>query len=314
MSRKVWINGSIRPEDEAKVSIYDSALMFGDMVFEMTRSFNGKQFKLREHLERLFRSAKYFQIPMDTDVDSLMWACERVQNANEFEPDDEHRLMINVSRGILPMYSEVGETGTRITISDFPLRWTVAGMGRLFEVGINAVTPSQRAIPATLLDPKVKCRSRAHLLMANMEVANYEGDNNWPLLLDPDGYVTESTGANFFIRKDAKIITPKNNALKGISRAFILSGEVCAYDMVEDDITIYDVYDADEAFLTATPFCILPVTSINGQDIAYGGIEEDGVFTSTLRMWSDCVGVNIKAQIQAWDDDVKEGPSAYKFK
>jgi branched-chain amino acid aminotransferase len=216
--RYIWKNGNIVPESEANVSIYDSAMMFGDTVFEMTRSFNGKQFMLEEHIARLFRSINYVQIPLEYGKAAIEEACKDVQEANQFAAHDEHRLMINVTRGVLPMYSDTGDVGTNVIISDFPLRWTTAGMGQLFETGINAVTPSQRAIPAHLLDPKVKCRSRAHLLMANMEVSKYEGENNWPLLLDPDGYVTESTGANLFIVKDGMLITPKNNVLEGISR------------------------------------------------------------------------------------------------
>jgi len=199
--RQVWWNGELIPETEARLSIYDSSCIFGDGVFEMTRSFNGIQFKLKEHLERLHKSARYVHIPLEMSVDDLTDAVYMTQDANKalFEPDDEHRIMICVTRGLLSIYSETGRTGPNIIISDFPLRWTTAGMGKLFDDGINAVIPSQRAIPAYLLDPKVKSRSRLHYQMANIEVSKYEGKNNWPLLLDPDGYVTESTGANFFI-------------------------------------------------------------------------------------------------------------------
>lgn len=313
MSRKVWINGEIKNESEVRVSIYDSALMFGDMVFEMTRSFNGVQFKLREHLERLMRSAAYFQIPLSMGIDGFEAACIEVQDANKFEPDDEHRLMINVSRGILPMYSDTGTGGTNVIISDFPLRWTTAGMGSLFETGINAVTPSQRAIPAHLLDPKVKCRSRAHLMMANIEVSRYEGDNNWPLLLDPDGYVTEGIGANFFMVTGGIVVRVIGNCLRGISAKYV---NKITHNYISEanqmSTTLYDVYDADEAFFTATPFCMLPVTSVNGRTIGDG--VPGPIYRKLLRRWSKKVNVDIKGQIQAWDKGAKEGPSAYKFK
>ena len=314
MGRFIWQNGKILPESEAVISVYDSALMFGDMVFEMTRSFNRKQFKLREHIERLIRSIMYTRIPFDMSIDDLEIACDDIQNSNQFEPDDEHRLMINVSRGTLPMYSETERAwnGTNIMITDFPLRWTVAGMGQLFDNGINAVTPSQRAIPASLLDPRVKSRSRMHLQMANIEVSGYEGNNNWPLLLDEHGYVTEGTGANFFIvDKWGKLLTPHpKNILNGISRAFIFSD----FNILTlgDDITLYDIYNAKEAFFTATPFCMLPVTSINGVKIGDGKVGEK--YNYFLNEWSKMVGVDIKGQIQAWDKGAKKGPSAYKFK
>ena len=317
MERLIWKNGKIVPESEAVVSVYDSAMMFGDCVFEMTRSFNGKQFRLREHLERLFRSAAHVRIPMDYDIDELEVACFETQDANKFAPDDEHRLMINVTRGTLPMYEDTGRTGTNVTICDFPLRWTVAGMGKLFDDGINAVTPSQRAIPAHLLDPKVKSRSRLHYLMANIQASRFIGDNNWPLLFDENGFATEGTGANFFIYGevpwyiDFKMLrTPHHdNVLNGISREYI---EDLDQNTAADDINETDICEASEAFFTATPFCMLPVVSINEHLIGDGKVGPK--YKSLLRKWSENVGVDIKGQIQAWDKGGKEGPSAYKFK
>jgi len=106
-SRFVYINGEFVPEKEAKISIYDSALMFGDMVFEMTRSFNKKQFKLREHLERLFAGIKILRIPLKMTIDELEKVCYQTIEKNDplFNKTDEHRLMINVSRGPLGIYA-----------------------------------------------------------------------------------------------------------------------------------------------------------------------------------------------------------------
>ena len=151
--RVVFMNGEMIPETEAKISIYDSALMFGDMVFEMTRSFNGVQFKLTEHLERLFAGLRVFGIDIPMTIGELEAACLATVEANAptMLDDDEHRLMIDVSRGLLGIYAEhVGlAPGPNVIIADFPLRWTVAGMTRFFEHGVNIVVPSQRAIPAT---------------------------------------------------------------------------------------------------------------------------------------------------------------------
>jgi len=226
MERVVFFNGEFVPESEARLSIYDSALMFGDMVFEMTRSFNKKQFKLKEHLERLYASIKYVRIPIKMTINEMEKKVNKTIEMNEpaFRADDEHRIMIDVSRGLLSIYQGVVgiPKGPNVIIADFPLRWTVSSMGYLYDKGINAVIPSQRAIPAYLLDPKVKNRSRLHYLMANIEVSGYEGDNNWALLLDTDGFIAEGTGDNFFIVKDKVIITPEpRNILRGISRAYI---------------------------------------------------------------------------------------------
>ena len=166
-NRIVYMNGEYVPESEAKVSIFDSALMFGDMVFEMTRSFNKSQFKLKEHLERLYTGIKILQIPLKMTIDEMESAVYETIDRNEpaFSDDDEHRIMIDVSRGLLGIYQgiEGAHKGPNVIIADFPLKWTVVGMGELFDIGINAVITSQRAIPSNLMDPKIKNRSRLFL-------------------------------------------------------------------------------------------------------------------------------------------------------
>ncbi len=313
MNRVVYWNGKFIPESEARISIYDSALIFGDCAFEMTRSFNKITFKLREHLERLYRSIRYLRIPLEMTIDDIEKACLETQEANEpaFLPDDEHRLMINVTRGLLSIYEGIDgiKKGPNVIIADFPLRWTTAGMGKLFDIGINAVIPSQRAIPASLLEPKVKNRNRIHYLMANMQASQMKGENNWPLLLDPDGFIAEGSGYNFFYAKDNKIYTPEGrNILRGITRGHILN----IVKSSEKNIEPYDVYDADEAFITATPFCMLPVTSFNGVPIADGQVGLG--FKALLASWGKSVGIDIQGQIQSWDNGPKEGTTPYQFK
>ena len=130
--RVVNFNGEMIPETEAKVSIYDSALMFGDMVFEMTRSFNKKQFKLEDHIARLYAGIKIFRIPLEMTETQMIDECYKTIEANEhlFAKDDEHRLMIDVSRGLLGIYQNIEglRKGPNVIIADFPLRWTVSGM------------------------------------------------------------------------------------------------------------------------------------------------------------------------------------------
>lgn len=320
--RQVWMNGKFIPESEAKVSVYDSALMFGDMVFEMTRSFNKKQFKLKEHLQRLYAGIKILRIPLQMSTSEMERHIYETIEMNEplFDQDDEHRLMIDVSRGALSIYHGIRNIRTEpnVIITDFPLRWTVSSMGPLYDKGINAVITSQRAIPATLLDPKIKNRSRLFYLMANIEASSYDGDNNWALLLDPDGYVAEGTGDNFFIVKDSVILTPEGrNILRGISRGYIFElAEQLKLKCVETNIEPYDVYTADEAFMTGTPFCVLPVTSLNKVDI---GTRKMGAITKLLLdTWSNNVGVDIVAQIKKYSSTFRPfssgSPSPYSFK
>ena len=320
--RVVYQNGEFVAEQDAKISIFDSALMFGDMVFEMTRSFNKKQFKLREHLERLYAGIKIFRIPIRLSLEEMEKCCYETIERNDpvFSENDEHRLMINVSRGPLSIYGPIfgGKIEPTVVIADFPLKWTVASMGPLFEEGIDAVIPSQRGIPASLLDPKIKSRSRVHYQMANIEVSGYQGENNWALLLDPDGFIAEGTGDNFFIIKDDVIITPEDrNILRGVSRDYIFEiAPELGLKCIEKNIEPYDVYTADEAFMTGTPFCLLPVTSLNTLSIGSGKMGK--TTQSLLDQWSKNVGVDIKKQIVDYSQEVKvqnaNAPSPYQFK
>ena len=320
--RVVYVNGEFVDEQDAKISIFDSALMFGDMVFEMTRSFNKKQFKLREHLERLYMGIKILHIPINMTIDEMEQACMETIKRNEqvFESNDEHRLMINVSRGPLGLYAPIfdGKLEPTVVIADFPLKWTVAAMAPLYDSGINAVIPSQRSIPASLMEPKIKNRSRLFYQIANIEVSQVKGENNWALLLDTDGFITEGTGDNFFIVKDGVIITPEGrNVLRGISREYIFElADALRYSCLERNIEPYDVYDADEAFMTATPFCLLPTVSLNGIKIGDGTMGR--ITNELLKKWSDNVGLDNEKQIREYGREVtclnEEAPTPYQFK
>jgi branched-chain amino acid aminotransferase len=320
--RLVYMNGKFVPESDAKISIFDSALMFGDMVFEMTRSFNKEQFKLREHLERLYMGIKLLHIPINMTIDEMEQACLETIAKNEavFGDHDEHRLMINVSRGPLGLYAPIfdGKLEPTVVIADFPLKWTVAAMAPLYDSGINAVIPSQRAIPASLMEPKIKNRSRLFYQMANIEVSQIKGENNWALLLDPDGFITEGTGDNFFIVKNGEIITPEGrNILRGISREYIFKlADELGIPCREKNIEPYDVYEADEAFMTATPFCLLPTVSLNGIKIGDGKMGK--ISNKLLRQWSKNVGIDIEEQIRGYGKEVahlnSDTPTPYQFK
>jgi|TARA_Y100000294_G_scaffold53838_1_gene50747 branched-chain amino acid aminotransferase len=304
--RLVYFNGKFLPERDAKVSIYDSALMFGDMVFEMTRSFNKKHFKLREHIDRLYNGLKILRINIAMSKNDMYKACLETAKANEhlFGKEEEHRLMIDVSRGLLNIYHNIDglNKGPNVIIADFPLRWTVSGMGKLFDTGINAVIPSQRVIPSSLMDPKIKNRSRLFYQMANIEVSQFKGENNWALMLDPDGYIAEGSGDNFLIVKNGTVISPEGrNMLRGVSRSYVMNelSPKLGIPVIEKNIEPYDVYNADEAFMTATPFCMLPVTSLNSVKIGEGEVGK--VFKKILNKWCSESKVRIDEQIKNWD-------------
>ena len=327
MGRVVYQNGTYVDEAAASVSIYDSALMFGDMVFEMTRSFNREHFLIDRHLDRLFEGLKILRIDPGMSQDDLYRVCMETTEANEefIVSGDEHRLMINVSRGPLGIYSHMFENPqSTVIVADFPLSWTVSGLANLVDEGINVVVPSQRAIPASLLDPKVKNRSRLFYQMANIQVSMVKGSNNWALLLDPDGHVAEGTGNNFFIVKDGRVITPRGeHILRGISRDYVLM--LCnqlGIPAIEDNFDQFDVFTADEAFVTGTPFCMLPVVSIDGVAIGSAKPEQVGstafgpISARIAEAWSGHVGLDFVAQLRAFagSSPTQGAPSPYQFK
>jgi branched-chain amino acid aminotransferase len=319
--RTIYINGKYVPEAEAGVSVFDSACMFGDFVFEMTRSFNRKQFKLRSHLERLYRSIKTLQIPFHLTLDQLEQKVYDVIDHNQpfMDDDDEDRVMINVSRGILTLYHPIfdGDPGPTLVISSFPLSLTMVAFAKIYSEGIHAITPGQRAIPADLLDPKLKSRSRQHYLTANLQVALVDDPNAWALLLDPDGFVTEGTGANFFIVTNGELWTPEpRNILRGVTRAHTMQlAKTLGITVVEKNIELYDVIHAEEAFFTSTPACIYPCTRGNGSGIGSGKMGP--VTRRLLEAWSDDVGVDIIAQTQRFANRMKDkstvGANPYRF-
>ena len=186
--RKVYFNGDFVKESEAKISIYDSALMFGDMVFEMTRSFNGEQWKLRRHLERLYSGIKILRIPMPISIDEMEKAVLETIEINKplFEKDDEHRVMIDVSRGLLSLYHGIPNLhkGTNVIIADFPLKWTIQTCSHLYATVLNLHITSHRAIPSQLMDPQIHTKIILFSFMSNIESSMVQRDYVWVFLLD----------------------------------------------------------------------------------------------------------------------------------
>ncbi len=319
--RVVYLNGNYVDEIDAKISIYDSALMFGDMVFEMTRSFNQEQFLLRKHLERMYNGLKILHIPIKQSIDEMEQICFQTieMNKSHFNDTDEHRLLINVSRGPLGIYAPIFDNKLEptVVVADFPLKWTVAGMDALIDEGINAVVTSQRAIPAHMMEPKIKNRSRLFYQMANIEASFFKGKNNWALLLDDQGFVAEGSGDNIFFVKDGVVFTPEaRNILVGISRNYIF--EVCnqlGIKCVEKNFGTYEAITADESFMTATPFCLLPVTRFNHIKLGNGKM---GQITKKIHdQWSKNVGLDIFEQIRKFSKECatlnKNQPTPYVF-
>jgi branched-chain amino acid aminotransferase len=304
VERLVYYNGDFVPEKEARISIFDSALMFGDMVFEMTRSFNQVQFKLDEHIERLYAGVKMLKIPLEMTPEQMEQAVYETIKVNQkaFTANDEHRVMIDVTRGPLSMYARVfdGKVAPTVIISVFPFKWTIAPLAPLYDSGVHAVIPSQRAIPADLLEPKIKNRSRMHYLMANLEVSLVDDPTAWALLLDPDGFIAEGTGSNFFIVKDGRLLTAEpRNILRGTRRKYTMErARTLGIEAVECNLNAYDAITADEAFFTSTAFTLMPCVKVNGCTLGDGTVGP--VTRQIIQAWNEFVGLDFIAQAKGY--------------
>jgi len=304
MSRRIWKNGKLLPESEAVQSLYDSGSMYGDSTFSMLRSFNKETFKLDAHINRILDACKFLQLDCPYNFYQLRQAHFDLVNANrhEFADDDEYRTFINVSRGPLPLYSEILTCQPIVTITIYPLRWVLRGQSRFYTTGRPAVITSQRAIPSRYLENKVKHHCRLSSRMAELEAKRSDPDG-LPLLLDDQGFITESTGANAFFVKRDRLITPEpRNCLRGISRNFVL--DLCrkaGIEYRERNIELYDAITADECFVTATPFCIMPCGRINEHLLGAG--EKVGPMTKFLMAkWIEAVKCDFVEQARKWDE------------
>lgn len=297
-----YIDGAFVPESMATISIYDRGFLFGDLVTESTRTFRLRPFKLHEHLERLADSLKATQIVCNLGLAELeevtLDLLER--NRDRFGPEDEAWIVHNISRGIASFGRRPGYQyrPSTIVVHCFPIDF--ASLVPQYREGVHVVVPSTRQLPPQCLDPKIKHRSRMHMTLAALEAERVD-PAALPVLLDLEGNLTESIGANFFIVAQGLVRTPgTHGVLRGISRATVL--DLCAQLGIparEEQIQPYDALIASEAFLTSTPYCILPVTRFNGQLIGDG--RPGPITEQLLRAWSEMVGVDIAGQAkQNW--------------
>lgn len=292
--RIIYLNGAFVPESEAKVSMYDLSVMQGAAAFEMTRSFHHQHFKLPEHLDRLRHSCELLHIPLPADFDLLYSICQDVTERNHFPASDEHRLLIVVSPGCAPIYKDLDGVirHSYSYVTDFPLRYTVAGMGRYFTEGVHCVTSKVQQVPTACVPSAAKHRSRLHFHLAQMEAPK----GTWPLLLNFQGYYngryTEAPGANIVYVVNRRVYPIEEAALPGISMQTVKE----LVPTEEDPNTMKEV--ADEIWLTGTPFCMLPVVSLDGRPIGTG--KPGPIYKKTLKRWNELVGLNIAKQIKAW--------------
>jgi branched-chain amino acid aminotransferase len=296
----VYLRGEFVPASQAHIHIYDLGIILGATVTEMTRTFRQVPYRLDEHLARLYRSIKYCRFEVALSSAELRAATLRVieHNAALLPEGAELGIVHFITAGENTLYAGSAGGGGKmvptVCIHTFPLPFSL--WRDLFICGGHVVTPSIRHIPPECLDPKMKYRSRLHWWVADGEthLADPKGIS---LLLDLDGNITECAGANFLIVRQGAVLSPTTkNILPGISRDVVreLCGEL-GIQFVERDLQTYDVINADEAFMSTTPYCIGPVTRINGLPIGDGKIGP--ISRRLLDAWSAKVGLDIVKQI-----------------
>jgi branched-chain amino acid aminotransferase len=296
--RAVYFNGDFVPEKEARISIFDCALMYGDMVFEMTRSFKQKPFRLRDHMNRLYGSLKYTQIDCGLTVDEMEAATlETIEKNLPVIGDLDFQIMHDVTRGGLPIYEDIIHEGCSpiVSINVFPLVQHLSSMAPKFDTGTHFVVTAQQTVPSRYIDPKAKNRSRMHYRLAELQASHMEA-GALALLTDEFGFIAEGTGNNFFMVRNGKILTPKpHNILRGVSRMNCMElAAQLGIDCEEADIEPYDVREADEAWYTSTTICMVPITRFNFQDISDG--KPGPIYKKLMAAWSDQVGIDIIGQ------------------
>ncbi len=300
MSRRVaYFNGRFVAESEARVSIFDSALMYGDMAFEMTRTYNHRPFKLREHLDRLYGSLKLLEIDCGltlAEMEKVTFETLR-KNLPTESADMDWQIMHDVSRGPLDLYRTAFPDGIRPTVSIncWPLITHMGGFAPRYSSGVQIVIPAQPAVPAHLVDPKAKTRSRLHYQMANLQAARM-GSGSWPVLLDPDGFLAEGPGWNIFLVRDGILFTPEpRNILLGVSRATTIElAHGLGIPVREANLGRYEAMRADEIFCSATTYALVHAASFEGHPVGDGA--PGPVFRRLLEAWKSTVGVDFVAQ------------------
>lgn len=294
--RLVYISGEYYPEAEAKISIFDSAVMLGDCVTESTRTFAHKPFKLREHVERLYKSLKISRFDAGMSMDEMEALTLEVMERNlpAYADDMDLWIVHNLSRGAYP---PTGDQSTKrqptIIIHTAPM--DLRYWAPFYVKGCHAVTPPSRMMSAQALDPKIKNRSRMAYTLAELEVKLVDPMGQG-ILLDVNGYLAENKGGNFFLVSDGVLKTPRTNqALAGITRETCL--EIATAQGIptdECDLQPYDVYTADEAFFTSTPYCVMPATRFNGLPVGDG--EVGPVTRRILEGWRELTDVDVAGQ------------------
>lgn len=299
----VYLNGRMVPASQAHLAIYDAGIVLGATVAEMTRTFHKRPWRLDDHLDRLFRSLRYTRMDIGLSKEQLADISRQLveHNARLLDDAEELGLIHFVTAGEYPTYAGmagrpamVPPTPT-VCVHTFPMPFEL--WAKKMRTGTHLVTPSVRHVPPQCYDPKIKYRSRMHFYLADQEARLVDAEAS-ALLLDLAGNVAETGSGNFLIVEHGAIVSPTTaNTLPGVSRAMVieLAGKL-GIPFAERDIQVYSALNADEAFITSTPYGVMPVAKING--VAIGNGKPGPMVRRLLAAWSEEVGLDIDKQIQ----------------
>ena len=294
VERVIYLNGKMVPENKAMVSVYDRGFTSGDGIYEATRTFGHKLFRLGDHIERLFNSLSYVRIDCGLSISEMIDISLEVvkKNLSLLEKDDDYALWHVITRGTRIPGSNA-TTGATVAIFVQPVDFV--RYARSYIEGTLLVTPATRRIPPQCLDPKAKITNKMNHNIAVFEAQQVDPDAV-PLMLDLDGNLCETDTTNVFFVTNGKLYTPSaRTVLGGITRKVIFElATKLKIDVIEGDFTPFDMYTADEAFISGTSGTIVPVVSLNNRKI---GESLPGDLTlKIIQAWNHLIGLDCVSQ------------------
>jgi len=276
MGLKIWFNGKLVDEADAKVSVFDHGLLYGDGVFEGIRIYNGRVFELEAHLRRLYQSAKAIRLDMSIGKSELAGAIKQTVEANAIV-DGYIRLVVTRGIGTLGLNPFICKDGGLFIIADKIQLYPE----KLYETGMKIVSATTVRNHPLAIPPQIKSLNYLNNILAKIEAL----DNDVPeaVMYNHEGYVAEATGDNIFIVRDGVVYTPpvEAGALEGITRNVVIRlARAENLDVVEKNLTRCDLYICDELFLTGTAAEVIGIVEIDRRTIGAG---QPGPITELLR-------------------------------
>ncbi len=260
---KIYIDGKFYDKEEAKISVFDHGFLYGDGVFEGIRAYNGKIFGVDEHIDRIFASAQYIKLQIPMTKEEMKEALYKTLEENALK-DAYIRLVVSRGIGDLGLDPRKCPNPCVIIIATY---WG-AMYGDLYSKGIKVITASTRRIPPQCLDVKAKTLNYLNNILAKIETFAVQADE--ALMLDVDGFVSEGTGDNVFVIKDGKILTPSmdSSILSGVTRKTVIDiAKNLNIEVAERKLTLLEIYNADETFMTGTAAEVIPIREVDGRKI-----------------------------------------------